>query len=86
MTELAPDFRFRRVGRAARYPYEEWSDGQTRIATRGVDFDCSVGSFQHLLWTYARRAGLRARTQRIESDRIAFRLEARPAANVRPGS
>lgn len=74
MAELTPDFTFQRSGRPTKYPWDDWSDGQTRTLTRGIDFDCQTEAFQNAVYVYARRHNLKARTQRIEVDRVAVQL------------
>jgi hypothetical protein len=77
MADIANDFEFVRPGKSRKYPWDEWSDGQTRILTKGTDFECSMASIQNGLHVWARRHGLIARTQRVESDRVAVRMEPR---------
>lgn len=74
MSKIANDFQFAKSGRPEKYPWEEWSDGQTRVITRGVDFTCEVDSIQNNIHVWARRNSLKARTQKVESDRLAFKM------------
>ncbi len=74
MSELVPNYEFRRIGRPTRYPYDEWLDGVARIATRGIDFHCEPENFQHALWQYARNRSIKARTERIGIDQVAFQF------------
>jgi hypothetical protein len=75
MAEIANDFVFARTGRPSLYPWDEWSDGQTRIVERFVDFHCAMDSFTNHVHTWARRHGFRARTQTVAVNRIAIRME-----------
>ncbi|GAA2141530.1 hypothetical protein GCM10009760_25790 [Kitasatospora kazusensis] len=43
----------------ARYPWDEWLDGQTRIIVRGEDFHVPPTSLRALIYTRARCSGLR---------------------------
>lgn len=77
MAEIANDFVFVRTGRPSKYPWQEWCDGQTRILTRGVDFQCHIDSLTNHVHTWARRHGYRARTQSVDVNRVAIRMEPR---------
>lgn len=56
------------AGRPAQYPWQTWSDGQTRIMTHGVHFTSDVAVFQNTVHHWARRHGLSSRTQRTGVD------------------
>jgi hypothetical protein len=58
-----------------KYPWEEWSDGQSRFAKRGVDYTCSDKNFQTSLHVRASKMakGTKAIT-RLRDDGIAFRF------------
>lgn len=46
MAEIVPDNTMppRGKGRAAKYPWDEWADGQTRKITQGEDYTCKTNS------------------------------------------
>lgn len=68
------DHTFRRKGRPEKYPWSEWSDGQTRVLTRSVDFDCEIDSLTNTVHQWARRHGFVARTERMAVDQVAIRM------------
>lgn len=45
--------------RGARYPWEQWTNGKAWRATQGADFQCSVEGFAAVIYSHARRRGLR---------------------------
>jgi len=49
-----------------RYPWHEWSDGSVWVLTRGEDFDIIPESLQKLAYRWARRHGMRVRTDLSE--------------------
>lgn len=68
-----------------RYPWDEWTDGQTRRIAKGVDFDCPTYSMRVMIYQRARKDGLTA-TARLEGrvgaeTAIVFRFE-RPEASA----
>lgn len=65
-----------------RYDWDAWTDGNPHILVHGVDFACSVRSFQQAAWRYARRAGLGVRTQQVgvgTPERVKIRFFAAPS-------
>lgn len=82
MAEVLDGFDFQRIGRPARYPWDEWCDGQIRRIRRHSDFDVECDSMQHYIWTTARRRGLRAQTQRVGPDAIVFRIVSDPLRTI----
>ncbi|CAB4169660.1 hypothetical protein UFOVP1305_22 [uncultured Caudovirales phage] len=75
MSTIAEDFVFERKGRGTKYPWAEWSDGQVRILTEGVDFDSKVSSLSNSVYVYAKRHGMRAQVQRVSATQIALTLK-----------
>lgn len=55
-------------GRPAKYPWEEWTDGQSRRLHRGGDFDATLESFRTMVHRKARDMGMRAHTKINEAD------------------
>jgi len=67
---------------SVRYDWDTWADGVPHTLVRGVDFACSVRSFQKAAWNYAQRAGLGVRTQQVgvgTPERVKIRFFATPS-------
>lgn len=61
-------------GRAGiRYPWREWTDGRARRAIRGEDFHCETNNFRNILYTQARRMGMKAAI-RIDNEVVDFQF------------
>lgn len=53
MTEVIKDFDWSKSGktRRSKYPWAEWISGDTILATKNADYDCSTASFvSNLRW------------------------------------
>jgi hypothetical protein len=78
MTRMASDEELRsclpRNEAHSKYPWEEWQDGQSRVATRHQDFGCGVQSFVSALHNRAIRDGLKVHTFR-RGDSVIFWFE-----------
>lgn len=55
-----------RRGARAVYPWNEWTDGEWWILTRGTDYTTTTRTFQTVARNYARRHGFTLETQRTE--------------------
>ena len=60
----------RRSGRPTIYPWAEWLDGQTRILTRGQDFQVTAMSLRNTVQVNGGRHGFQVRTRILDEDRI----------------
>ena len=47
----------------SKYPWNQWGDGNIWEITLGTDFDCKVVSMRGVLYSYAKRAGLKLQAQ-----------------------
>ena len=72
MPEILESYDFTKTGRGNSYPWEEWSDGQTRRVERGVDFTCKVDSFMNALYGWTRRRGLLCHARRDGVSSVVF--------------
>ena len=54
-----------------KYPWDEWFDGQVRVAVYETDFSCTVGAFKSAVLKAAKRRRLTVKT-RTYIDRIVF--------------
>jgi hypothetical protein len=59
----------------SKYPWSVWSDGKTRIATKGDDFSCDVRSFVGAIFVYASRFGFKAKTRVVSGSQVKFSLK-----------
>ena len=62
---------------SVRYPWEEWTDGQTRKIKQGVDFFAnSRDNFRISLYTQAKNRGLGVHTtiKGCEADELIFKF------------
>lgn len=59
MAEIIDNFKSNR-GRPNLYPWSEWSDGQSRRLTQGIDFFSSLPSMRTQIHRRAKQLGLRA--------------------------
>lgn len=60
-------------GRPSRYPWQEWTDGQWRLAKRGEDYVCKDASFQYLVYQQGYRRGMSGQALVCE-DGVKFRF------------
>lgn len=57
------------------YPWEEWTDGNIRQASEGVDFVSSLKTFVQGLYAYAARHNVKVEVRTAPSDGVvAFRF------------
>lgn len=61
-------------GRGEIYPYDEWADGEIRIATQGVDFATQPQGFYVTLYQWALRNGEVKFQGRVEGNKVIFKL------------
>lgn len=79
MPEIVETHQFKKGRKnASVYPWEEWSDGQIRKLTRGIDFTCKVSSFQNAAYWWARKNGLTASTNIVRVDQVMLRIAPKP--------
>jgi len=57
-----------------RYPWDEWTDGSTWIATPNEDFTCKVSSFRAALYDYATRGNMRVHSTVLDSGEVKFQF------------
>lgn len=59
----------------AKYPWDRWADGNIWEVTAGVDFDCKPVSFRGILYSYAKRSGLKLQVQSLtRMGKLRFRF------------
>jgi hypothetical protein len=63
------------IAPTAKYPWEEWTDGQVWEIIRGEDFDILAGNMAQVLRSYGIRKGLKVTTRR-RGDVLAFQFRA----------
>lgn len=56
------------------YPWADWTDGQVRRATQGIDFQCKRDSFIASLYSYKKRHGIEVAVRRVGNDSVEFRF------------
>lgn len=79
LMEIVPDSRLQpseaeRKRKSWVYPWDEWTDGRTRVAKRGVDFTTTPEAFRNTLYAAGWRRRLSVVT-RIYRDEVTFRFE-----------
>lgn len=57
-----------------KYPWTEWADGAVWEVSPGIDFSCSLTSFQNMASNYARRHGLRVGTRNTGGGTLLIRF------------
>lgn len=57
-----------------KYPWKEWTDGRTRRAKKGIDFDIPVCRFQQKLHVVASKRGMRVHTKSDGTGAILFQF------------
>ncbi len=62
------------VRKRATYPWPLWTDGQPRIARRGVDFWCTAANFTTVCYTRARSRGMKVHTRILPDSSVYFRF------------
>lgn len=57
-------------------PWEAWMNGETHLATQGIDFPGTTERFRHLLFVRGKKRGLKVRTRIDKADhgKITFRF------------
>ena len=63
MAEVLEDFKFNGTHRGSKYPWKEWTNGQTWLAIKGEDYVCQSGSFRGILRSRAKFQELIVRTR-----------------------
>lgn len=57
------------------YPWHQWEDGKAYRVKRGEDFDCTLDSFESLLYKRARDRGYKlTRTRNDEAGTVDFQF------------
>jgi len=56
------------------YPWDKWLDGRTWQMTEGVDFKCTVASFQHAAMVRARMKGGRVHSHIKDNTKIVIQF------------
>jgi hypothetical protein len=54
----------------AKYPWDEWMDGQCRILNRGEDFQVTPRGMYSAVHAWGRKHGVRVRVQIIGGGRV----------------
>lgn len=56
-------------GRPAKYPWDKWFDGKTRVLEQGVDYEAdSPKSFRSTVYSAAKRMGIGIETRIIDGE------------------
>lgn len=71
MADLVNNFNFGESSSNVSYPWEEWTDGQTRKAIKGTDFNCTIDSFIAGLYRMADRKKIKVQVHK-EGDSCVF--------------
>ena len=75
MAEIVTDESFQENrGASLKYPWAEWSDGQVRKLTKGIDFTCEVENLQNAVYSWARRHDLKGRTSLASHDQVIVQM------------
>lgn len=65
-----------------KYPWDRWTDGLIWEVTKGLDFDCKIESFRGVLYSYAKRNGMKLQVQSlVRMGKMRFRFY-NPAVEV----
>ncbi len=56
------------------YPWQLWTDGQSRTVRMGVDFFVSRQAFRNACYRYARRNGMHCHTSLDADDGVCMRF------------
>lgn len=79
---LTADAMPERRGRARKYPWDEWCDGQVRRLKRGKDYTCTTRSMSVQIRQHAGALGLSAQVILLgpteEPDAVQFRMYEKP--------
>lgn len=57
-----------------RYPWDEWTDGRTWVATEGVDFDVTAANFRAQLHVKASKLAGKKVTTSVDGNKVTFRF------------
>lgn len=58
-----------------KYPWDMWADGNIWEVTMGLDFDCKPASFRGVLYSHAKRSGLKIQIQTLtRMGKVRFRF------------
>lgn len=78
MARVVEAFAFRRLGDNGRgkYPWAEWTDGQTRELTKGIDFHTGTDSFRNAAYHYGKNNGFWVSVN-VRGDRVYVRFTRR---------
>lgn len=78
MARTLEDFDFASAHGNAKYPWADWSNGETWQIERGQDFDCDVDVMRGQIIVRARKDGRRVETRVVRepggSDQVVFRF------------
>lgn len=74
--EIIKNGRIKR-GAPGRYPWDEWLDGQFRVAVRGQDFESDLKAFRSALYAAASRRNLSVSAS-LDYDRGAVSFQSAP--------
>lgn len=77
MAEVIEGFEFPKPGQNlrsnAKYPWNEWMNGQTWRITQGVDFDCKTQSIKFLIYKRAEVLGITVKVHTESPTSVIFR-------------
>lgn len=62
-------------GTQGKYPWAEWTDGDTYVAAKDSEYKGKPESFRYLLRARATKLGMTVKVQTLENDEIMFRFE-----------
>jgi hypothetical protein len=60
--------------RNRKYPWEEWTDGETHTIARGVDFKVPLYVLRNQLFQRAYRLGMKVYTNKLDEDTLTFKF------------
>jgi|GEM_PF-1828404 len=67
-----------------KYPWDEWTDGQSRVVAKGIDFTCDLKAFTASLFNYANRNRLKVTTRTDRAKKtVAFLFTQKRAGSRR---
>ncbi len=61
MAQILESYGFKKVGREAKYPYDQWLDGQIWKLQHMVDFECQPHGLRQSFYAAAKRRGIKVR-------------------------
>ena len=74
MAEVLEGHDFRTGHGNAKYPWDEWQDGQTRRIVRGEDFDVEAKVMQGQIKVRGSKVGLKTATN-VQGDAVVFAFQ-----------